>query len=113
VAQDVIISEFDCGTTDGIDVGSIVESGEIIEPLRDRIVGRVALEDVLDYDQNILVRANQEIDEELAATIQAAGIERVKIRSVLTARAGGACASCATGATWPPGGWSSAARRWA
>jgi DNA-directed RNA polymerase subunit beta' len=95
VAQDVIIAEFDCGTTDGIYVEPIVESGEIIEPLRDRIVGRVALEDVLDYDQNILVRANQEIGEDLAAAIQSAGIERVKIRSVLTCESRrGACQLC-------------------
>jgi DNA-directed RNA polymerase subunit beta' len=95
VAQDVIISEFDCGTADGIDVGSIVESGEIIEPLRDRIVGRVVLEDIFDYDQNLLAHANQEVDEELAATIQAAGIERVKIRSVLTCESRrGVCQLC-------------------
>ena len=50
VAQDVIISEDDCGTTEGIVVEPIIESGEIIEPLRDRIVGRVALEDQRDYE---------------------------------------------------------------
>src|ERR1700741_909221 len=84
VAQDVIITEDDCGTTDGIYVEPIIESGEIIEPLRDRIVGRVALEDQRDYENNVIVGVNQEITEELAAAIQAAGIERVKIRSVLT-----------------------------
>jgi DNA-directed RNA polymerase subunit beta' len=95
VAQDVIVTEFDCSTADGIFVEPIVESGEIIEPLRDRIVGRVALEVVLDYDQNVLVRANQEITEELAASIQSAGIERVKIRSVLTCECRrGVCQLC-------------------
>ncbi len=95
VAQDVIVTEFDCSTTGGIHVEPIVESGEIIEPLRDRIVGRVALDDVLDYDQNVLVRANQEITEELAESIQAAGIERVKIRSVLTCESRrGVCQLC-------------------
>jgi len=95
VAQDVIVTELDCGTPDGIFVEPIVESGEIIEPLRDRIVGRVALEDIYDYDQNILVHANQEITEELAASIQAAGIERVKIRSVLTCESKrGVCVLC-------------------
>ncbi len=95
VAQDVIVTEQDCGTADGIYVEPIVESGEIIEPLRDRIVGRVALEDVYDYDQNILTHANQEITEELAASIQAAGIERVKIRSVLTCESKrGVCVLC-------------------
>jgi hypothetical protein len=56
---------------DGIYVEPIVESGEIIEPLRDRIVGRVALEDQRDYEGNVLVAVNQEITEELAAAIQA------------------------------------------
>jgi DNA-directed RNA polymerase subunit beta' len=95
VAQDVIVSESDCGTADGIVVEPIVESGEIIESLRDRIVGRVALEDVLDYDQNVLIRANQEISEDLAASIQAAGIEGVRIRSVLTCESRrGVCQLC-------------------
>jgi DNA-directed RNA polymerase subunit beta' len=55
VAQDVIVTETDCGTSDGIYVEPIIESGEIIEPLRDRIVGRVALEDQLDYEGNLIV----------------------------------------------------------
>src|SRR5207253_6635243 len=55
IAQDVIITEDDCGTADGIYVEPIIESGEIIEPLRDRIVGRVALEDQRDYEDNIIV----------------------------------------------------------
>jgi DNA-directed RNA polymerase subunit beta' len=95
VAQDVIVTEVDCGTIDGIFVEPIIESGEIIEPLRDRIVGRVALEQVLDYDGNVILDANQEITEELAAAIQAAGIERVKIRSVLTCESRrGVCVYC-------------------
>src|SRR5205807_1079136 len=59
VAQDVIISEYDCGTVDGIYVAGIVEAGEIIEPLRDRIVGRVSLEKIKDYDGNVIVDINQ------------------------------------------------------
>ncbi len=95
VAQDVIITEDDCGTTDGIYVEPIIESGEIIEPLRDRIVGRVALEDQRDYENNVIVQVNQEITEELASAIQAAGIERVKIRSVLTCESKrGVCRLC-------------------
>ncbi|PYS12056.1 MAG: DNA-directed RNA polymerase subunit beta' [Acidobacteria bacterium] len=95
VAQDVIISEADCGTVDGIYVGSIVESGEIIEPLRDRIVGRVSLEKIKDYEGKVIVEVNQEITEDLASAIQAAGIERVKIRSVLTCESRrGACVRC-------------------
>src|SRR6266705_3034356 len=95
VAQDVIISEYDCGTVDGIYVQGIVEAGEIIEPLRDRIVGRVSLEKIKDYDGNVIVDINNEITEELAGAIQAAGIERVKIRSVLTCESKrGVCVMC-------------------
>jgi DNA-directed RNA polymerase subunit beta' len=95
VAQDVIVSEQDCGTLDGIYVGSIVESGEIIEPLRDRIVGRVSLEKIKDYEGNVIVDVNGDISEDLAIAIQAAGIERVKIRSVLTCESKrGVCIMC-------------------
>jgi DNA-directed RNA polymerase subunit beta' len=95
VAQDVIISEYDCGTVDGIFVSGIVEAGEIIEPLRDRIVGRVSLEKIKDYDGQIVVDVNHEITEDLAGAIQAAGIERVKIRSVLTCESKrGVCVMC-------------------
>ncbi|HKW98866.1 MAG TPA: DNA-directed RNA polymerase subunit beta' [Bryobacteraceae bacterium] len=95
VSQDVIVAENDCGTTEGIFVESIIESGEIIEPLRDRIVGRVALEDQRDFEGNLIVGVNQEITEELAGLIQAAGIERVKIRSVLTCESKrGVCVAC-------------------
>jgi DNA-directed RNA polymerase subunit beta' len=95
VAQDVIVSELDCGTLEGIFVEPIVESGEIIEPLRDRIVGRVALEDVLDYEGNVLVKMNQVITEDLAGVIQNTGIERVRIRSVLTCESKrGVCQLC-------------------
>ena len=59
VAQDVIVTEYDCGTVEGIYVGSIVESGEIIEPMRDRIVGRVSLEKIKDYEGNVIVDVNQ------------------------------------------------------
>src|SRR6202166_1931683 len=71
------------------------EFAETIEPLRDRIVGRVALEDQRDFEGNVIVAVNQEITEDLAAAIQAAGIERVKIRSVLTCESKrGVCVSC-------------------
>ncbi|MCS7081078.1 MAG: DNA-directed RNA polymerase subunit beta' [Chloracidobacterium sp.] len=97
VAQDVIVSEEDCGTIRGIWVEAISEGGEIIEPLRDRIIGRVALEDIVDpITGDVIVHANEEITEKLAADIQdAGGIERVKLRSVLTCEARrGVCAKC-------------------
>ena len=66
VAQDVIISEVDCGTLDGIDARAIVESGEIIEPLRDRIIGRVTLERIIDpFNGETIIDASEEIDEDL------------------------------------------------
>jgi DNA-directed RNA polymerase subunit beta' len=95
VAQDVIVSETDCGTGEGIYVEPIIESGEIIEPLRDRIVGRVALEGQLDFEGKQIVGVNQEITEEIANSIHASGIERVKIRSVLTCESKrGVCVMC-------------------
>ena len=96
VAQDVIISQIDCGSLDGIEARAIVESGEIIEPLRDRIIGRVTLERVKDpFTDEVITEANSEISEELASTIQESGIEKVKIRSVLTCAARrGVCAHC-------------------
>ena len=96
VAQDVIISELDCGTLDGIESRAIVESGEIIEPLRDRIVGRVTLEDIRDpFTSDLLASASEVITEELASAIEDAGVEKVKIRSVLTCAAlRGVCAKC-------------------
>ena len=96
VAQDVIISEDDCGTLDGIEARAIVESGEIIEPLRDRIVGRVTLERIADpFTNDAIVELNGEIDEDKASAVQEAGIEKVRIRSVLTcATRRGVCARC-------------------
>src|SRR4029078_9644429 len=96
VAQDVIISEPDCGTLDGIEARAIVESGEIIEPLRDRIMGRVTLERITDpFTGEVIIDVNEEITEDKASNIQDAGIEKVKIRSVLTCRSrGGVDARC-------------------
>jgi DNA-directed RNA polymerase subunit beta' len=96
VAQDVIIHEIDCGTLDGIEARAIVESGEVIEPLRDRIIGRVTQERLADpFTNELLVDTNGEMTEELASAIQDAGIEKVKIRSVLTcASRRGVCAKC-------------------
>jgi DNA-directed RNA polymerase subunit beta' len=95
VAQDVIINERDCGTNDGIYVEPIIEAGVEVEPLRDRIVGRVSLDKIKDFEGSVIVDVNQEITEELANAVQAAGIERVRIRSVLTCESRrGVCALC-------------------
>jgi DNA-directed RNA polymerase subunit beta' len=96
VAQDVIISEPDCGTLKGISATAIVEGGEEIESLRDRIVGRTSLDDVIDpVEGRVIVEFNQEIDEDLAAEIQRSGVQRVRIRSVLTCESRrGCCIKC-------------------
>ncbi|CAG1065768.1 DNA-directed RNA polymerase subunit beta' [uncultured bacterium] len=96
VAQDAIIAEEDCGTLDGIYMSSLVEGGEIIEPIGERILGRVALEEVLEpFSKEVLVHANEEIDEAKVDKIEEAGVDRVKIRSVLTCRSTrGICIKC-------------------
>ncbi|HKQ99408.1 MAG TPA: DNA-directed RNA polymerase subunit beta' [Pyrinomonadaceae bacterium] len=96
VAQDVIISEPDCGTLRGISATAIVEGGEEIESLRDRIVGRTSLDDVIDpVEGRVIVETGEEIDEDLAAEIQRSGVQRVRIRSVLTCESRrGCCIKC-------------------
>ncbi len=96
VAQDVIVVEHDCGTENGIEVTAITEGGEILEQLRDRVVGRVAAEDVYDpIEGQLICPMNTEITEAIASQVQEAGIERVKIRSVLTCETErGVCQLC-------------------
>lgn len=96
VAQDAIITEYDCHTLDGVVISSLIDSGEVIQSLGDRILGRSALDDVCDpVTGDVIVKANQEITESLVHEIEDAGIERVKIRSVLTCKSKkGICASC-------------------
>ncbi|MCD6486287.1 MAG: DNA-directed RNA polymerase subunit beta' [Syntrophobacterales bacterium] len=96
VAQDSIVMEKDCGTLDGIYVSALVEGGEMIETVGERILGRVALEDIEDpFTGEILAEANQEIDETIADRIDKAGLERVLIRSALTCKSKhGICALC-------------------
>ncbi|WP_394826493.1 DNA-directed RNA polymerase subunit beta' [Pendulispora albinea] len=96
VAQDAIISDFDCGTLDGIRVTKLEDAGEVIQPLGDRILGRVALEDIVDpLTGEILVPANTELEESTVMSIEEAGIEEVVIRSVLTCQSKrGVCAKC-------------------
>jgi DNA-directed RNA polymerase subunit beta' len=96
VSQDVIVSEYDCGTVKYIEATPLVEGGDIIQSLRDRIVGRVVAEDVRDpLSGEIIVQTNNEITEELAQKIEDAGIERVRIRSVLICETKrGVCVMC-------------------
>src|SRR5260370_38809712 len=96
VAEDSIITEHDCGTLDGIEMTPLVEGGEIIEGLGDRVLGRVALEDIVDpFTGQVLVGANEMIDEEKVTLIEESGLERVSIRSVLTCQSRqGVCVRC-------------------
>jgi DNA-directed RNA polymerase subunit beta' len=96
VAQDIIINEDDCGTMKGALVSSLVEAGEIIQPLNERILGRTALEDVIDpFTNDVLVAANDIIDEKKVEEIDNAGIESVLLRSCLTCESkSGVCVKC-------------------
>ena len=96
VAQDAIVTEENCGTMDGIWVDALVEGGEILQRVGERILGRVSLEDIYDpVTGDLLVKADEEIDEEKVRKVEAAGLERVRIRSVLTCEAKrGVCKKC-------------------
>ncbi|MBX6723109.1 MAG: DNA-directed RNA polymerase subunit beta', partial [Dactylosporangium sp.] len=96
VAQDVIVREEDCGTTSGVKVRAITDGAEVIESLRDRIVGRWAPRDIVHPETGeVIVPADHEIREEHAAAIEEAGFQEVEIRSVLSCRSRyGVCAKC-------------------
>ena len=96
IAQDMIISEHDCGTTDGIEVSALVEGGEVIQNLEERLLGRLAAEDIHDpVNQEIIVKAHEELDEVRSRSVVEAGIDHVRIRSVLTCQSRwGVCAKC-------------------
>ncbi|MDR3608512.1 MAG: DNA-directed RNA polymerase subunit beta' [Oligoflexia bacterium] len=96
VSQDVIVTEVDCGTLDGLYVGALIEGGEVIEKMGDRILGRVVLDEVIDpVNSEVVVAAGQEITEDLMKKVEEAGIDRVRIRSVLTCQSKkGICSFC-------------------
>jgi DNA-directed RNA polymerase subunit beta' len=96
VAQDAIITEEDCGTTRGLTVRAVVDGGEVIAPLSDRILGRTASVDMLDpLSGDVVVEAGALIDEEQIERVERAGIDAVGIRSVLTCEAPvGVCGKC-------------------
>ena len=95
VAQDSIITSYDCGSTGGIRMRAIIDAGQIVASLGSRILGRTAAEDMKDADDNVIVAAGELIEEWHIARINAAGIQEVKIRSVLTCEAkNGVCGKC-------------------
>jgi DNA-directed RNA polymerase subunit beta' len=88
VAQDAVVTEYDCETLDGVWTGALEEGGEIVQTLGERILGRVALEDIVDpVTGEVLVPGGGDIDEDAVRRIEDAGIEKVIIRSVLTCQA--------------------------
>jgi DNA-directed RNA polymerase subunit beta' len=96
VSQDVVIGEDDCGTLRGIATSALKDNEDVIEPLSDRIEGRVSLHDVFEpMTEQLLVGAGQEISADVAKQIEASGIETVEIRSVLTCETKrGVCVNC-------------------
>lgn len=96
VAQDVVITEEDCGTLRGIATSALKDNEDIIEPLADRIVGRISLHDVFDLqNENLIIAAGEEITPSIARKIEDAGIETIEIRSVLTCESKrGCCVKC-------------------
>jgi len=96
VAQDVIINEEDCGTLRGIEVTALKDNEDVVEPLKERIVGRVTASDVVNpLDNKVILAAGEEITEAIASMIEASPVEAVEIRSVLTcASVTGVCVKC-------------------
>ncbi|MGY0506048.1 DNA-directed RNA polymerase subunit beta' [Luteimonas sp. e5] len=97
VAQDVVITEDDCGTRDGLTMTPIVEGGDVVEPLRDRVLGRVVAEDVFlpGNDEEPIVTRNTLLDEAWVQKLEDAGVQLVKVRSTITCDAPfGVCAQC-------------------
>jgi len=97
VAQDVVITEPDCGTSDGLTMTPIVEGGDVVEPLKDRVLGRVVAEDVFlpGNDEDPIVTRNTLLDEQWVAKLEEAGVQTLKVRSTITCESSfGVCARC-------------------
>jgi len=96
VAQDCVVMEDDCGTMMGVDVEPLFEGGEVIQRLGERVLGRVAVDDIIDpFTDDVLVKKSDELDEKAAKRIEDAGITTVRIRSVLTCKSRhGVCVKC-------------------
>ena len=97
VAQDVVVTETDCGTTQGLTMRPIVEGGDVVEPLRDRVLGRMVVEDVYlpGNDEEPIVTRNTLLDEKWVDKLEAAGVQLIKVRSAITCESTfGICAHC-------------------
>ena len=97
VAQDVVITETDCGTREGLTMTPIVEGGDVVEPLRDRVLGRIVAEDVFlpGNDEDPFVTRNTLLDEAWVQKLEDAGVQSIKVRSTITCESAfGVCAHC-------------------
>ncbi|ALJ27280.1 MULTISPECIES: DNA-directed RNA polymerase subunit beta' [Stenotrophomonas] len=97
VAQDVVITEVDCGTVDGLTMTPIVEGGDVVEPLKDRVLGRVVAEDVFlpGNDEDPIVTRNTLLDEAWVQKLEDAGVQSIKVRSTITCESSfGVCSRC-------------------
>jgi len=96
VAQDLVVTEQDCGTSDGIHMHSLIEGGDVVEPLRERVLGRVSAEDVYEADGTTLaIPAGTLLDEDKVDRLESLSIDRIKVRSPITCETRyGVCASC-------------------
>ncbi|MEN5002863.1 DNA-directed RNA polymerase subunit beta' [Stenotrophomonas indicatrix] len=97
VAQDVVITEVDCGTTEGLIMTPIVEGGDVVEPLKDRVLGRVVAEDVFlpGNDEDPIVTRNTLLDEAWVAKLEEASVQTIKVRSTISCESAfGVCARC-------------------
>jgi DNA-directed RNA polymerase subunit beta' len=96
VAQDLVVTEHDCGTTDGLLMNPLIEGGDVVEPLRERVLGRVVCEDVLiPGTDTVLLPRNTLIDEALCDVIEENSVDQIKVRSIITCKTDfGICAHC-------------------
>ena len=112
VTQDLVVTEDDCGTTQGVAMKALIEGGEVVESLRERILGRVSDDGNRQSGEAASdVQAGTLLDEDAVEAIEAVGIDEIKVRTPLTCETRyGLCAS-ATGAIWAAARWSTSARR--
>ncbi|NOR70233.1 MAG: DNA-directed RNA polymerase subunit beta', partial [Methylomarinum sp.] len=96
VAQDLVVSTIDCGTNKGLTMTPIIEGGDVVEPLSERVLGRVVVNDVLDQkDENVIIPSGTMIDESMVSLLEDNGIDRLLVRSVITCETRqGICAKC-------------------
>ena len=95
VSQDLVVTEEDCGTTEGLDMSPIIEGGDVIEPLRDRVLGRVLVVDAVKVDGEVVAEAGTLLDEQWVDVLDEKGVDQVVVRSTITCKTRyGTCRKC-------------------